>query len=105
YAFAALKGCFQSLQELWLKVNKDSNLHVTVYWIMCCMILHNMVIHFESEQRDMLGKGTLHWVIREGKELDGGGNEDVGEEQWGTLGQQHCLVLMERLFEQHGIHM
>ncbi|KIN96004.1 hypothetical protein M404DRAFT_52832, partial [Pisolithus tinctorius Marx 270] len=47
HAFAALKGCFQSLQELWLKVNKDSDLHVTMYWIMCCMILHNMVICFE----------------------------------------------------------
>ncbi|KIN95125.1 hypothetical protein M404DRAFT_166743, partial [Pisolithus tinctorius Marx 270] len=105
HAFAALKGCFQSLQELWLKVNKDSNLHVTMYWIICCMILHNMVIHFESEWRDMLGEGMMCWVIREGEELDGGGDEDVGEEQWGTPGQQHRLMPMERLFKQHGICM
>ncbi|KIM63032.1 hypothetical protein SCLCIDRAFT_44542, partial [Scleroderma citrinum Foug A] len=47
HAFAALKGCFQSLHELRLKVAKDKDLHVAVYWITCCMILHNMIIHFE----------------------------------------------------------
>ncbi|KIO11381.1 hypothetical protein M404DRAFT_127245 [Pisolithus tinctorius Marx 270] len=105
HAFAALKGRFQSLQELRFKVNKDSDLHVTVYWIMCCMILHNMVIRFESDRRDTLGEGTMRWAIREGEELDGGGDEDVGEEQRGTPGQQHRLMLMERLFEQRGIRM
>ncbi|KIK18703.1 hypothetical protein PISMIDRAFT_42319, partial [Pisolithus microcarpus 441] len=49
HAFAALKGRFQSLRELRLKVTRDEDLHVAIYWIMCCMILHNMIIRFESD--------------------------------------------------------
>ncbi|KIK12607.1 hypothetical protein PISMIDRAFT_120564 [Pisolithus microcarpus 441] len=44
HAFAALKGHFQSLWELRLKMDKDNDLHVAVYWIISCMILHNMII-------------------------------------------------------------
>ncbi|KIM59687.1 hypothetical protein SCLCIDRAFT_75451, partial [Scleroderma citrinum Foug A] len=47
HAFVALKGRFQSLRELRLKMNNNHDLHIAVYWVTCCMILHNMVVHFE----------------------------------------------------------
>ncbi|KIN99226.1 hypothetical protein M404DRAFT_114857, partial [Pisolithus tinctorius Marx 270] len=49
HAFAALKGRFQSLHELHLKIWNERDVKVAVYWVMCCIILHNMVIHFEEE--------------------------------------------------------
>ncbi|KIO15074.1 hypothetical protein M404DRAFT_95645, partial [Pisolithus tinctorius Marx 270] len=49
HAFAALKGRFQSLHELRLKIRNERDVKVTVYWVMCCIILHNMVIRFEEE--------------------------------------------------------
>ena len=63
HAFAALKGHFQSLRELHLKMKTDDDLHITVYWITCCMILHNMVVHFETRWREELGEGTMRWAI------------------------------------------
>ncbi|KIK11841.1 hypothetical protein PISMIDRAFT_121974 [Pisolithus microcarpus 441] len=69
HVFTALKGRFQSLCELRLKVTRDEDLHITIYWIMCCMILHNMIIHFESNQSNKL-VGLTNWAIREGKEWD-----------------------------------
>ncbi|KIK14866.1 hypothetical protein PISMIDRAFT_39221, partial [Pisolithus microcarpus 441] len=30
-----------------LEVTRDEDLHIAIYWIMCCMILHNMIICFE----------------------------------------------------------
>ncbi|KIK15950.1 hypothetical protein PISMIDRAFT_114272, partial [Pisolithus microcarpus 441] len=48
HAFATLKGCFQSLRELRLHMSKDNNLHIAAYWITVCIILHNMIIHFEE---------------------------------------------------------
>ncbi|KIM55292.1 hypothetical protein SCLCIDRAFT_134965 [Scleroderma citrinum Foug A] len=49
HAFVALKGYFQLLHELQLRLNKEVDLHVVVYWIMSCMILHNMIVHFEDK--------------------------------------------------------
>ena len=103
HAFAALKGCFQSLRELRLKMKTDDNLHIAVYWITCCMILHNMVVCFETRRREELGEGTMRWAIWEAEWED---NDDEGrEERGGTPGQQFRGLLMERLFEQHGIRV
>ncbi|KIK80355.1 hypothetical protein PAXRUDRAFT_766157 [Paxillus rubicundulus Ve08.2h10] len=44
HAFAALKGCFQSLCELCLWMKMEDDLYITVYWVECCLILHNMII-------------------------------------------------------------
>ena len=101
HVFAALKGRFQSLWELRLKMKTDDDLHIAVYWITCCMILHNMVICFETRWREELGEGTMSWVIREAEWEDE--DEEGGEERGGTPGLQFRGLLMERLFEQRGI--
>ncbi|KIK15531.1 hypothetical protein PISMIDRAFT_115004, partial [Pisolithus microcarpus 441] len=62
HVFAALKGQFQSLCELRLKVTKDEDLHIVIYWIMCCMILHNMITYFESNQSNEVEESTS-WAI------------------------------------------
>ncbi|KIJ61040.1 hypothetical protein HYDPIDRAFT_97407, partial [Hydnomerulius pinastri MD-312] len=46
HAFVALKGWFQSLCELQMKMKKG--IQVSLYWIMCCLILHNMIMHLRS---------------------------------------------------------
>ncbi|KIM57633.1 hypothetical protein SCLCIDRAFT_28722 [Scleroderma citrinum Foug A] len=104
HAFAALKGRFQSLHELQLKINKEEDLHVVVYWIMCCMILHNMIVHFEARRKRTLNNGSMDWAIQEAGRLDDD-DDDTGGEQGGTEGQQFCGLLVERLLEQRGIHI
>ncbi|KIK77560.1 hypothetical protein PAXRUDRAFT_41818, partial [Paxillus rubicundulus Ve08.2h10] len=47
HAFAALKGCFQSLQELRHPVQNKQDLQYLICWVNSCLILHNMVICFE----------------------------------------------------------
>ncbi|KIK83842.1 hypothetical protein PAXRUDRAFT_152997, partial [Paxillus rubicundulus Ve08.2h10] len=65
HAFVALKGCFQSLHEhhLWMKMQDD--LYIAMYWVECCLILHNVIIQFE-EQCEGKMRGTMNWVIAEG---------------------------------------
>ncbi|KAG2742978.1 hypothetical protein P692DRAFT_20642052, partial [Suillus brevipes Sb2] len=48
HAFAALKDRFQSLRELRHPLQHDKHLAYISYWVQCCLILHNMVIHFEE---------------------------------------------------------
>ncbi|KIJ67140.1 hypothetical protein HYDPIDRAFT_74457, partial [Hydnomerulius pinastri MD-312] len=47
HAFAALKGRFQSLRELRHNIQTEADLHFAMYWVQCCLILHNMIIRFE----------------------------------------------------------
>ncbi|KIK14408.1 hypothetical protein PISMIDRAFT_117064 [Pisolithus microcarpus 441] len=48
HAFAVLKGHFQSLQELRLKIRNKEDLYIAIYWVECCLVLHNMIICFEE---------------------------------------------------------
>ncbi|KIK77500.1 hypothetical protein PAXRUDRAFT_166668, partial [Paxillus rubicundulus Ve08.2h10] len=52
HAFAALKGCFQSLWEFHHPLQNEKDLQYHIHWVDCCLILHNMIIQFEegSEQ-------------------------------------------------------
>jgi len=103
HVFAALKGRFQSLRELHLKMKTDDDLHIAMYWITCCMILHNMVIRFEAKRREELGEGMMGWAIAEA-EWENKNNEGGGE-TGGTQGQRFRALLMERLFEQRRIRI
>ncbi|KAG2335920.1 hypothetical protein BDR05DRAFT_978879 [Suillus weaverae] len=42
HVFVTLKGRFQSLCKLWHLIQTEKHLECTSYWIMCCLILHNM---------------------------------------------------------------
>ncbi|KIM56198.1 hypothetical protein SCLCIDRAFT_88248, partial [Scleroderma citrinum Foug A] len=62
HAFTALKGQFQSLHELCLQIRTEQDLQIVVYWVECCLILHNMIICFEST----LGvESTAGWAMNE----------------------------------------
>ncbi|KIK23128.1 hypothetical protein PISMIDRAFT_101103, partial [Pisolithus microcarpus 441] len=56
---------------------------IAVHWIQCCLILHNMIIHFEEK----LGVLTVSWAIQEGEELCGDGPAVIMQNQEGTPGQ------------------
>ena len=67
HAFVALKGRFQSLHELHLHLWSHNDLEYVVHWIQCCIILHNMIIHFE----ETLGKElSSNWAREEACEID-----------------------------------
>ncbi|KIJ58573.1 hypothetical protein HYDPIDRAFT_102367, partial [Hydnomerulius pinastri MD-312] len=104
HAFAALKGRFQSLRELRLQIQTEKDVHIAVYWVMCCLILHNMIIRFE-EQRRVVIAGTMEWAIQEGRgsEDDGGGGVCADPPRM-TPGQKFRERLMERLFRDRGFH-
>ncbi|KIK97737.1 hypothetical protein PAXRUDRAFT_135662, partial [Paxillus rubicundulus Ve08.2h10] len=94
HAFAALKGCFQSLYELHLWMKIEDNLYIAVYWVAFpwkCIFCHH---RFE---------GTMDWVITEGQEVDDGQGDQIYNQVGGTKGQRFHGHLMERLFEECGL--
>ncbi|KIO11739.1 hypothetical protein M404DRAFT_99949, partial [Pisolithus tinctorius Marx 270] len=106
HAFAALKGRFQSLRELRIKIgNKPGNMDLAVYWITCCFILHNMVVQFEERRCEELGRGTMDWAMREGEPDEGNDNDMLLALEPGSVGQQFCTHLMERLIVERGIRI
>ena len=49
HAISLLKGRFQSLCELHIQIG-TSKLHLwVIFWVHCCIILHNLIIQFEDE--------------------------------------------------------
>jgi len=95
HAFAALKGHFQSLQELWLQVRMKKDIQIAVHWIQCCIILHNMIIDFEKE----LGiNSSTGWAREEGQEPNHPPQPVVVDNPAGMLGQQFRTELMRCLF-------
>ncbi|KIK73221.1 hypothetical protein PAXRUDRAFT_68297, partial [Paxillus rubicundulus Ve08.2h10] len=50
HAFGALKGRFQSLRELRHSIHSAKDVQYTVNWVICCLILHNMIIRFEERR-------------------------------------------------------
>lgn len=83
-----------------MQTQKD--LQITLHWVRCCLILHNMIIKFEEKRK----KSTVRWAIREGRhtlrnEPEGpDGDEVVGDTSYeGTPGQACRARLMDQLFD------
>jgi hypothetical protein len=97
-----LKGRFQSLKELRHPINTERQLKIAVAWIQCCIILHNMIIRFETNRN----ANTMDWALDEGRDLtaeqaeEEEGDEVVGDNSYeGTAGQAHREHLMNQLFD------
>jgi hypothetical protein len=108
HTFAVLKGRFQSLRELRINIQTEKDLQVAVHWIKCCLILHNMIICFETRRRkqDKDYDQSLEWARTEGEAFvpqeieDPEGNETVGDRSYeGTPGQATRARLMDQLFD------
>ena len=60
HAFGALKGRFQSLWELYIPIGSQKDLDYATNWVLCCIIIHNMVIQLknrgmgQNQHRDVL---------------------------------------------------
>ena len=101
HAFAALKGRFQSLRELCLRIRSQDDLKYAVHWVQCCIILHNMIIRFEEK----LGKETsTNWARKEAQEVDQVNDPPVVVEiPAATAGQHFHMNLMRDLFAELGM--
>jgi len=108
HTFAVLKGLFQSLRELWFRIQGEKDLEFVVQWIKCCIILHNMIIRFETEHRKKDGtyESSLKWARGEGEDFidqetkSPDGEEVVGDRTYeGTPGQAARARLMDLLFD------
>lgn len=100
HAFAALKGQFQSLREVCVKIWTEKDTKVAIFWVLCCIILHNMIVCFEGEIGENIMPST-DWAINKGSGLH---DEDVVEvaEAVGTPGQQFHMGLLDKLFQHLG---
>jgi len=97
HAFAALKGQFQSLCELCLRIRNEKDIKAAVYWVICCIILHNMIIRFEEEMGGIV-EPSSEWAMREGEGMDDDDAVAVAEAV-GTPGQQFRMKLLDQLFQ------
>ena len=90
-----LKGRFQSLQELHLKIQKPDNLTYVMHWIQCCIVLHNMIVHFKT----MLGfKTSMYWAWEQMTDAKNGLDHPAVVVPDGTPGQHFRVDLMQELF-------
>ena len=73
-----LKNRFQSLRELRFQISSKTTHRFVIYWIVCCLILHNLIIRIEEEA------GTFNiykWYHpEEDNNLGDGGNEENDDE-------------------------
>ncbi|KIN94666.1 hypothetical protein M404DRAFT_167731, partial [Pisolithus tinctorius Marx 270] len=88
---------FQSLRELCLKIRNERDVKVAVYWVMCCIILHNMVIRFEEEMVGIV-EPSSQWAMEEGLGQQDSDMVMVGEPV-GTPGQRFRMRLLDGLFQ------
>jgi hypothetical protein len=102
HAFRALKGCFQSHQELRIPVGSQKDLDYATNWVLCCIILHNMVIRFEEKRYGPKSAQRLAseaWARDEGGPVEGedeGAGVDIND---GRPGHAFLLRLMEQLLQ------
>lgn len=105
-----MKGRFQSLRELRLNIQTEKDVQIATHWIKCCLILHNMIICFETQhcKEDGEYEGSLEWAHGEGDAFipqafdNPDGDEVVGDRSYdGTLGQTTRARLMDELFDSH----
>ena len=98
HAFGALKGRFQSLQELCISIGSQKDLDYATTWVLCCLILHNMVIQFEEKRYGPKSAQRLAseaWAREEGGQVedeDEGAGVDIDDGRPG-----HALHLLQFL--------
>lgn len=72
------------------------NIEYAIHWVQSCLILHNMIIHFEKK----LGKlSMIPWAQQEAHDLARDDNNIVMQIPISSLGQLFCADLMHQLFE------
>ncbi|KAL4065017.1 hypothetical protein V8B97DRAFT_1919817 [Scleroderma yunnanense] len=71
------------------------DIKVVVYWVMCCIISHNMIIRFEEEMGNTIEPSSV-WAVEEGMNQQDGDMDTVAEAV-GTP-SQFWMKLLEQLF-------
>ena len=112
-----MKGRFQSLKELRIQISSELRHEYAKFWVICCIIIHNLVIDIEGTVSERWSEDGMDFRFAgvQGHDLEDGGNcgrdgeeeeeeeeEDVDETGNGTLlnvePEQFHLDLMEQLF-------
>ena len=55
HAIWYLKGRFQSLKGLHVKIQDETTHRIATYWVVACIILHAFAMFCEAEEREMEG--------------------------------------------------
>ena len=55
HAIGYLKGRFQSLKGLRVKIQDETTHRIATYWVVACIILHAFAMFCEAEEREMEG--------------------------------------------------
>ncbi|KIK74626.1 hypothetical protein PAXRUDRAFT_175107, partial [Paxillus rubicundulus Ve08.2h10] len=97
HAFGALKGWFQSLRELQLPVHSEKDLQYAVNWVICCLVLHNMIIQFEERlygEKSPQRKESETWARNEVPHVEAENEPVVADMNDGSPGQAFRQRLM-----------
>ena len=80
HAIGVLKGRFQSLKELRFQISDQKKHTFIILWIVCCLILHNLIIRIEEADGGF--EADIEEWYRERIE-DGGNSDDESDEEDG----------------------
>lgn len=100
-----MKGRFQSLKELRIQINSQKRHQFANLWIICCIILHNLIIRIEDcsnrldpqEFRDLIAEGGQEDHVDDLQ----GATFTVGSTSTGSPGQLFREQVMTALFDSH----
>ncbi|KAG2069572.1 hypothetical protein BDR04DRAFT_1128841 [Suillus decipiens] len=86
---------------LHMNIKTEKHLQIAVHWIKCCLILHNMIIHFETChcKQDKDYDESLEWAHKEGEGFIPQETEGLEGNEIGTPGQATHARLMDELFD------
>ena len=100
HAIGYLKGQFQSLKELCVKIKNQKSHKFATYWIACCIGLHAFAMACENDEEN--NDFDRQNFINNGLSSSSGSESDFAPAQqrpgWLREGKRHCEALKRRLF-------
>lgn len=117
HANALLKGRFQSLKELQVPVHNSKQHRYLMFWIISCLILHNLIIRHQEEvhgydtdwEDELIDEGRIGGQhVDDVADVTGGDpapNANNDPTYYGSPGQKFRLRVMRALFQAKGWQM
>ncbi|KIK90913.1 hypothetical protein PAXRUDRAFT_150852, partial [Paxillus rubicundulus Ve08.2h10] len=91
-----------SLQELQLPVHSAKYMQYAVNWVVCCLVLHNMMIQFEARQygeKSVQRKDSEMWEMNELPHMEEANEQAGANVNDGSPGQVFHQRLMDLILD------